>query len=81
MKSAGRYLVALVTTPDIAGARALARAALEVRLVACANIIPRLESHYWWQGKLESGREALLVLKTTRKHLPALERLVLAKHP
>ena len=49
----------LVTAPDLKTARKLARAALAARLVACANLIPRIESHYWWQGKIESrGRGA-----------------------
>jgi periplasmic divalent cation tolerance protein len=81
MKTAARYAVALVTAPDLPTARALARAALEARLIACANLVPRVESHYWWQGRLERGAEVLLVLKTTRARLAALEKLVLARHP
>ena len=54
---------------------------LSARLIACANIIPKIESHYWWEGKIESGTEVLLVLKTTKGKLAALERLVLKKHP
>jgi periplasmic divalent cation tolerance protein len=50
-------------------------------LIACANLVPRVESHYWWQGRLERGAEVLLVLKTTRARLAALEKLVLARHP
>jgi len=71
----------LVTAPDAKTARALARAALEARLVACVNLIPGLESHYWWQGKIETGKEVLMLLKTTRPRLVALEKLVLSKHP
>lgn len=81
MKSAAKHLVVLVTAPDLKTARALARAALKAHLVACANLLPRIESHYWWQGKLETGNEVLLVLKTTRPRLAALERLVITKHP
>lgn len=81
MKTAARYAAVLVTAPDLKTARALARAALEARLIACANLVPRVESHYWWQGRLERGAEVLLVLKTTRARLAALEELVLARHP
>jgi len=81
MKSAARFAVVLVTAPDLQTARALARAALQARLIACANLVPRIESHYWWQGKIESGREVLLVLKTPKARLAALEKLVLARHP
>ena len=81
MKSATQFAVVLVTAPDLKMARALARAALSARLIACANLVPKIESHYWWRGKIESGAEVLLVLKTTKSRLAALEKLVLAKHP
>ncbi len=81
MKSATKFAVVLVTAPDLKTARMLAKAALSARLIACANLVPKIESHYWWQGKIESGAEVLLILKTTKSKLAALEKLVLAKHP
>jgi periplasmic divalent cation tolerance protein len=79
--SAAKFFVVLVTTPDLKTARALAKAALRAKLIACANLIPKIESHYWWQGKIESGAEVLLILKTQKAKLAALEELVLARHP
>ena len=81
MKSAKSFSVVLVTAPDLKTARMLARAALQARLIACANLVPKIESHYWWQGKIESGTEVLLVLKTQKSKLATLEKLVLARHP
>ncbi|HEX7618629.1 MAG TPA: divalent-cation tolerance protein CutA [Verrucomicrobiae bacterium] len=81
MKSATSFAIALVTAPDLKTARALAKAALSARLIACANLIPKIESHYRWRGKIESGAEVLLILKTQKSRLAALEELVLAKHP
>lgn len=81
MKSAGSCAVVLVTVPSVASARKLARAALTARAAACVNVVPRVESHYWWQGRMESSRELLLVFKTTRERLAALEKSVLANHP
>jgi periplasmic divalent cation tolerance protein len=81
MKPAAKFAVVLVTAPDLKAARTLAKAALQAKLIACANLIPKIESHYWWQGKIESGAEVLLVLKTQQSKLAALEKLVLAKHP
>ena len=81
MKPATTFAIVLVTAPDLKTARALARAALQKRLIACANLVPKIESHYWWQGKIESGTEVLLILKTTKSKLAALEKLVRAKHP
>jgi periplasmic divalent cation tolerance protein len=80
-KPAAKYVVGLVTTPDLKTARKLARAALQARLIACANLIPRIESHYLWRGKVESSGEVLMILKTTRPRLGALEKLILANHP
>jgi periplasmic divalent cation tolerance protein len=79
--SKGKYAVVLVTAPDLKTARKLARAALEARLIACANLVPKVESHYWWQGKNMSGAEVLMLLKTTTARLAALEKLIVSKHP
>lgn len=80
MKSAKHVLV-LVTAPDLKTARRLAQAALEARLVACANLVPKIESHYWWQGKLESSAEVLIVFKTETAKLERLEKTIVSNHP
>jgi periplasmic divalent cation tolerance protein len=81
MKPATQFVLVLVTAPDLKTARALAKAALSARLIACANLVPKVESHYWWRGKIESGAEILLILKTQKSKLAALEKLILAEHP
>jgi periplasmic divalent cation tolerance protein len=81
MKLTAKHAVVLVTAPDMKTARKLARAALAARLIACANLIPKIESHYWWQGKIETGAEVLLVMKTTTARLAALEKLIVSRHP
>ena len=81
MKSAAQFALVLVTTPDLKTARSLARAALQARLAACVNLIPKVESHYWWRGKLERGVEVLLLFKTSKANLMGLENYILAKHP
>ncbi len=80
-KTGARFAVVLVTAPDLRAARKLAQAALEARLIACANLVPRVESHYWWQRKIQSGHEILLILKTIKSRLSALEKLIISKHP
>ncbi len=82
MANANRSLrIALVTAPDLKTARKLARLALQEQLAACANLVPALESHYWWQGKIERAREVLILFKTTAGALGALEKLVVREHP
>jgi periplasmic divalent cation tolerance protein len=81
MKPATKFVIVLITAPDLKTARGLAKASLRARLIACANLVPKIESHYWWQGKIQSGSEILLILKTRKSKLTALEKLILAKHP
>ena len=81
MKSANQYAVVLVTAPDLFTARKLAKAALQKRMAACVNLLPKIESHYWWLKKITSDSEVLLILKTTKAKLGALEKLILANHP
>ena len=81
MKSARHIAVVFVTAPDLRVARTIAKALLKRRLAACVNLVPRIESHYWWKAKLESGAEVLMIIKTTQAKLAALESAVLANHP
>ena len=72
--------VVMVTAPDMDLARRLVKAGLEAKLAACANIVPAIESHYWWEGKLESSNDALVIFKTRQEMLPKLERIVRDDH-
>ena len=81
MKRATNFRLVLVTTPNLTAARKLARGALTQRLIACANLLPGIRSHYRWRGKLESANEVLMILKTTEARLGRLERWLLAHHP
>ena len=81
MTSKCQIKIALVTAPDLKTARKLSQTILRARLVACSNLVPRIESHYWWNGKLERGSEVLMILKTTTKQAAALKKCVLENHP
>lgn len=81
MKAAGNVRLVLVTAPDRKTARTLANLALKAHLVACANLIPGLESHYWWKGKIDRSKEYLILFKTTRDKVGALEKIILSHHP
>lgn len=81
MKIAAQFAIVLVSAPDLKTARSLAKAALKERLAACASLFPRIESHYWWKDNIESNREVLILFKTKKSSLGALEKLVVAGHP
>ncbi len=81
MKSDGKFFIVLVTAPDLKTARKLSKTILQKRLAACANLIPKIETHYWWKNRIESSSEVLMVLKTTGASLAKLEKFVIAEHP
>ncbi|MBO35275.1 MAG: divalent-cation tolerance protein CutA [Verrucomicrobiales bacterium] len=76
-----RHRLVMVTVPNITVGRRLAKLVLEGQLAACVNIVPGVESHYWWQGKVCRDKELLLVMKTTQTRLKRLEKMVVEKHP
>ncbi|HEX2613479.1 MAG TPA: divalent-cation tolerance protein CutA [Fibrobacteria bacterium] len=72
---------AYITCKDADDARRIGKALVTERLAACANILPGMESHYWWNGKVESSREAVLIAKTRGEARDALLERVLDLHP
>ena len=53
---------------------------MEHRLAACVNIVPQVESIYRWQGKVESSREWLLVVKSTAVKFAAVRDAIRELH-
>jgi periplasmic divalent cation tolerance protein len=74
------YIVVLITAKDVAEARKIARALIAKKCAACVNIIPRIESVYRWKGKVESGKESLLVAKTAQSKFSLLVKTVQSAH-
>jgi periplasmic divalent cation tolerance protein len=80
-KSAGKYVVVLVTCGSRAEGQRIAREIVSRRLAACANLLEiPLQSVYRWKGKVEKAREFLLLIKTSAGRLPALEAEVRRLH-
>ncbi len=52
---------------------------LDKRLVACASILPEIESIYRWEGKIEESREVKVILKTLVEHYDAIENTILTQ--
>ena len=73
--------VVLITCSSATEARRIARAVVEAHLAACVNILPgAVTSIYRWKGKVESARERMLLIKTSRKRLRKLEATVEKLH-
>ncbi len=72
--------VVLITTASREEAEGIARLLLDQREVACVNIVPGVHSLFWWQGKLDSAQESLLIAKTRMSLVPRVVDLVRGAH-
>jgi periplasmic divalent cation tolerance protein len=74
-------VVVLVTCSSASEAKKIARAVVSAKLAACVNILPgTVVSIYRWKGKVETARERLLLMKTSRKRLTKLREMVERLH-
>ncbi len=73
-------IVVLITAPSEEEAAKIARALVEERLAACANIVNHIRSVYRWEGKIEDDPEVLMVVKTREALFDALEKRVRELH-
>jgi|SRR5699024_4076103 len=78
---ADQAVLAYVTCPDATVADDIARALVASRDAACVNVIPGMRSVYRWQGKIEMDSEHLLLVKTRRHCLEAIQTALDRLHP
>ena len=74
-------ILAFCTFPDAETARRIARELVELRLAACGNVVPEIHSIYRWQGKVESGDEALGIFKLPASRYSEFESKLRSLHP
>jgi len=74
------YVVIFITASSQTEARQISDALLTQRKAACVNIIPMVDSSFWWQGKLESAAESLLIVKTKASLVKEVVALVKENH-
>ena len=73
-------IIVLTNTGSQEEARKIAQALLNRKLAACVNIIPGVESTYWWKGKIETAPEWTLLVKTTRAKVSAVRDAIRELH-
>ena len=76
----GQAVVIFVTTSSPAEAEKIARALVEEKLVACANILLQVHSIYRWKEKICDEPEALMVLKTRSGRIQKIIQRVRSLH-
>ena len=74
------YIVVFITANGTEEAQKIAQSLLKGRRAACINIIPEVDSHFWWEDKLDSASESLLVIKTRASLLPEIVDSVKKMH-
>ena len=73
-------VVILITTGTDEEAHRIANMLLNKRKVACVNVLPKVRSLFWWQEKLDSAQESLLIIKTKASLLDEAVMLVKEIH-
>jgi periplasmic divalent cation tolerance protein len=73
-------IVVLITTSSEEEAREIAELLVNEKKAACVNIVPRVDSLFWWKDKLDSARESLLLAKTKASLFPEIISLVKEIH-
>ena len=73
-------VVVLITAGTDGEARQIAGALLEQRKAACVNIVPAVTSLFWWEGRIDSGQESLLIVKSKASLFDEIVSLVKEIH-
>ncbi len=73
-------IVILITASSEEEAYKIAELLVNRRKAACVNIVPRVDSLFWWEGKLDSAQESLLIVKTKASLFPEIVGLVKRAH-
>ena len=73
-------LIVLTTTADNAEAERLARLIVDARLAACVQILAKMTSVYFWEGKIQTEPEHLLLIKTLEEKFDALSDFIKKNH-
>ncbi len=70
-----------VTHPDIQSAEAIGHALVETGVAACVNLLPGMRAIYRWEGRIETGQEAVMIIKTRADLLDRVRQSIRAAHP
>ena len=76
-----RPVVCQIACPNVAVAQHLASQWVNARIAACVQVVPDIQSSYFWEGAVQTEPEVLLLLKTFESHLPVLLKSLEKDHP
>lgn len=64
------------TSGSLDEARKISRHLVQERYVACAQIIPWIESVYMWNNQVETGQETKITMKTRIENYEAIKEII-----
>jgi periplasmic divalent cation tolerance protein len=79
MKKTDRIII-LITVGSEEEAHRIAESLVKGEKAACVNIVPRVDSLFWWEDELDSARESLLLVKTKASLFPEIVEMVKRTH-
>jgi periplasmic divalent cation tolerance protein len=69
-----------VTFPNYTEANKISTSLVKSKIVACCQIIPKIESIYEWNDKIEKSEEVLVLIKCASKNVKLVEKTIIEKH-
>ncbi len=75
-----RAVFVYTTYPSAVEAEKAGRTIVHKRLAACANILPGMVSHYWWENTVERAEEAVVLFKTRASLADAVRDAIKESH-
>ncbi len=74
------HIVIFITVSHKKQAKAIASELLKKKLVACVNIVEKIESIFRWQNKIEHANETLMIIKSKKEKLAKIIKVVKSRH-
>ena len=73
------YIVVLWTSGSLEEARSISFYLVENQIVACASLLPQVESIFHWEGKVQSASEVKILFKTRGERFEEVRKAILER--
>ena len=74
------YIIVFVTASNKREAQKIAAGLIKQKLAACVNIIDKVDSLFFWEGKIQKAKESLLIIKSKKEKWGRLVKLIKSLH-
>lgn len=75
-----KNIIVFITAANKKEAKKIANDLIGKKLAACVNIVGKVDSLFWWQGKIDCAKEVLLVVKSKQSAFKKIVSLVKKLH-